>query len=38
VANQLPYDLTFNGMALILLALGGMLWRNPRPATRGASE
>ena len=38
VPNQLPYDLAFNGMALILLALGWMLWRNPRPARRGASD
>lgn len=30
VENQLPYDLAFNGVAVVLLALGWLLWRSIR--------
>jgi uncharacterized membrane protein len=32
VANQLPYDIAFNGIALLLLLGGWLLWRNSRAA------
>jgi uncharacterized membrane protein len=30
VANQLPYDLAWNGAALLLILLGWLLWRRTR--------
>lgn len=32
VANQLPYDLVYNGIALVVLVAGVLLWRRSRLA------
>ncbi len=31
VPNQLPYDLVFNAVALLLVVIGWLLWRGRRP-------
>lgn len=36
VASQLPYDLAWNGLALVMLAAGWLLWRGLRPDPVGA--
>jgi uncharacterized membrane protein len=33
VPNQLPYDLAFNGLAILLLVAGWLLWRSVRAAS-----